>query len=265
MGKLWLLLCNSFEDALRRRVIYILLFVVLLFGLYGAYQLVYMRMAASAGELEMLAGMRGRFVQSLFETMELLTGVLAIYLGSVTLSTELRNRTLLTVLSRPVGRVSFFFAKWLGTFAFLALFLGCGVLAGVAVALYWQLQPSPIFFLGIALMFLEVAILSALGLALSSRLHPVVAGGFTTLLWILPGWTGRFASHPNAALRLTAAAARYLAPAELQESLLENGLLKGLLNPDYGIYVAVLAENALYAFAVVLAGALLFRHREIVQ
>jgi hypothetical protein len=37
----------------------------------------------------------------------------------------------------------------------------------------------------------------------------------------------------------------------------------GILQPDYPLYAAVLAENALYAFAAVLAGALVFRHREI--
>jgi hypothetical protein len=63
-------------------------------------------------------------------------------------------------------------------------------------------------------------------------------------------------------LRTAATTARYLAPAGSRIASFER-LVKGLLQPDYPLYTAVLAENAHYAFAAVLAGALLFRHREI--
>lgn len=264
MAKLWLLACNSFEDAFRRKLIYLLLFVSLLFGIYAIYQMVYMTMASSAGEFQMLADMRSQVVQSLFGMMDFFSSILAVFLGSVALSTEIRTRTIVPVLSRPVGRVSYFFAKWLGILAFLALFLGCGVVAGIALAAYWGLQPAALFYLGIVQIFLGIAILSALSLGLSSTFHPVLAGGFAFALSMLPVFTADLSGHPNAALRAVALVARYLAPAQLSESLLENGLVKGLLNPDYGLYSAVLTENALYAFAAVLAGALVFRRRELV-
>jgi ABC-type transport system involved in multi-copper enzyme maturation permease subunit len=263
MANVWLLAWNSFEEAFRRKVMYVLLFVALLFGTYAAYQMVYMGMAANAGELQMLADLRGKFVQSLFGMMEFFSSILAVFLGSVALSTELRTRTIVPVLSRPVGRISFFFAKWLGNLAFLGLFLGCGVLAGIAIAAYWELQPSPLFFLGILQIFLGIAVLSSLSLGLSSRFHPVLAGGFAVMLVLLPSLTEGFSGHTSAVLRSVALVARYLAPARLQESLLENGLLKGVLSPDYRLYLSVLAENALYAFAAVLAGALVFRRREL--
>jgi hypothetical protein len=112
-------------------------------------------------------------------------------------------------------------------------------------------------------MFLGAVVLSALSLGFSSLLHPVAAGGTALLVTALPSMTAGFAAHPNIALRTAATTARYLAPAALEESLLSSGLVMGLLEPDYPLYAAVLAENALYAFAVVLAGALVFRHREI--
>jgi ABC-type transport system involved in multi-copper enzyme maturation permease subunit len=263
MDKLWLLACNSFEEALRRRVIYLLVFIGLIVGINALYQWIYMGMAVSAGELEMVADMKGQFVLSLFGLVDFFAGVLAVFLGSVALSSEVKNRTIVPVLSRPVGRVSFFFAKWLGILGFLALFCGAAVAAGVLLAIYWQLQPTPVFFLGIVQMYLGVGLLLSVSFALSSSVHPVLAGGFAFVLILLPVLTADLAGHPNLALSLFATAARYAAPAGLEESLLEDGLVKGLLNPDYALYVSVLAENALYCFAAVLAGALAFSRREV--
>ena len=263
MDKLWLLSFNTFEDALRRRVIYILLFVALLFGIQTLYQLVYMQMAESAGESEMLTGMRGQLVLSLFSMMEFWGTLLAVFLGSVALSGEVKSRTIIPVLSRPVERVPFFFAKWLGTVGFLALFLGVGVAAGLAVAAYWDLYVSTVFAIGILEILLTVAIVSGLSLSLSSVLHPVLSGGTALIVLYLPMFTAYLEHHPNHFYAFVALAARTVAPARLPESLLENGLLKGLTNPDYGLYVEVLVENVLYACVAVLAGALAFRRREI--
>jgi ABC-type transport system involved in multi-copper enzyme maturation permease subunit len=263
MDRLWILAWNSFEDALRRRILYLLVFVGLFVGAYALYETVYMNMAASAGETEMLQSMKSQFVIQVFDIVEFVTVVLAIFLGSVALANELRSRTIVPVLSRPIGRVSFFFAKWLGVVSFLALFLGSGVAAGTSIALYWELEPSSLFYLGIVQMFLGAVVLSALSLGFSSLFHPVAAGGTALLVTLLPAMTAGFSTHPNAVLRMAASAARYLAPAVLEESLLSSGLVMGILQPDYPLYAAVLAENALYAFAAVLAGALVFRHREI--
>lgn len=263
MGKLWVLSFNTFEDALRRRVIYILILVALLFGIQTLYQLVYMRMAESAGEGEMLTSMRGQLVLSLFGMMDFWGTILATFLGSVAVSGEVKSRTIIPVLSRPVDRAPFFFAKWIGTVGFLALFLAVGVAAGLAIAAYWELYPSAVFVLGLVEMFITVAIVSGVSLALSTVLHPVLAGGCALVLLFLPVFTADLQHHPNDFFHFVAVAARTIAPARLDESLLENGLLKGLTNPDYGLYIEVLAENALYACAAVLGGALLFRRREI--
>ena len=45
MGSFGILAFNTFEDAMRRKVIYILLFIGILFGIQALYQLAYMGMA----------------------------------------------------------------------------------------------------------------------------------------------------------------------------------------------------------------------------
>jgi ABC-type transport system involved in multi-copper enzyme maturation permease subunit len=263
MAEFWLVASNTFEEALRRKIIYILVFVGLVLGAEGLYNLVYMGMAEQAGETEMLASMRASFLLSLFTMMEVWGVILAVFLGSVALSSEIKNRTIVPVLSRPVGRFSFFCAKWAGTMGFLGVFVGLGVLAGIALTLHWSLSPTPLFALGILEIFVTVAVLSALSVAISSFFHPVLAGGGALIVLYANALLGSFANHPNAVLSALGNAGRYLGPAQIPVSLLESGLTKGLLNPDYGLYVSVLCENAGYALVAILAGGLIFQSREI--
>ena len=93
MDRLWILAWNSFEDALRRRILYLLVFVGLFVGAYALYEIAYMSMAATAGETEMLQSMKSQFVIQVFDIVEFVTVVLAIFLGEGTLANELRSRT----------------------------------------------------------------------------------------------------------------------------------------------------------------------------
>lgn len=263
MADLGILVANAFEENVRRRVLYILAFIAILVGVQALYQWGYMGMAWTAGETDMLASMRGDFIVSLLGMMSFFGSVLGLFLGSTGLSSEIKNRTIVPVLSRPVGRGTFFLAKWAGTMGFLTLFCGIGMLPGLVLAFHWQLYPSSLFALGIAEIILSVAVISGVSLALSTVVHPVAAGGAALLILSLPSLTADLVHHPNVLLMFLGLAGRYLAPASMPESLLEAGLTKGLLDPDYGLYVAVLAENAGYALAAVLAGALAFRAREL--
>jgi len=263
MGSFGLLALNTLEEAMRRKVIYILLFLGILFGIQAIYQLAYMGMAEYAGDTEMLTNLRGQLVLSLFGLMRFCGFFLGVYLGAVALSTEIRNRTIVPVLSRPVGRMSFFFAKWVGTVVFLTVFVGAGALVGIGMMLYWELRPSVLFGFGLVEIVLELAIVSSVGLALSSVLHPVLSGGGAILLFTLGDLTGFLSEHPSRLAAFVVAAGRYLSPARSPVDFLESGIVKGVLEPDYGLYLSVLAENAGYAIAAALAGALVFQFREV--
>ena len=262
-GGFGILALNAFEDGVRRRAFLILLFLGLLIGVQALYQWGYMGMAISAGETDMLANLKGDFIVTLLGMMGFWGTLLGLFLGSVGLSSEIRNRTIVPVLSRPVGRVTFFLAKWTGTMAFLTLFCGIGMLPGLALAFHWQLYPTPLFALGIVEIVLSVAIVSGVSLALSAIVHPVAAGGATLFILFLPSLTADLVHHPNVLLTFVGLAGLYLAPASMPESLLEAGLTKGLLDPDYRLYVSVVVENGGYALTAVLGGAIAFSAREL--
>lgn len=263
MGSFGILVLNTFEEAMRRKVIYILLFIGILFGIQALYQLAYMGMAEYAGDTEMLTNLRGQFVLSIFGLMRFCGLLLGVYLGAVALSTEIRNRTIVPVLSRPVSRMNFFFAKWVGTLVFLTVFVSAGAVVGIGMMLYWDLRPSVLFGFGVAEILLELAIVSSVGLALSSVVHPVLSGGGALLLFTLGDLTQFLSGHPSRLASFVVAAGRYLSPAGSPVDFLESGIVKSVLEPDYGLYLSVLAENAGYAVAATLTGALVFRFREI--
>ena len=263
MGSFALLTFNTFEGAVRRKVLYILLFIGLLVGIRAIYQFAFMGMLESAGNVEMLANLRGQFVLSILGLVQFWGLVLSVFLGAVALSSEIKNRTVVPVLSRPVGRVSFFFARWVGTLAFLLLFVGVGVVAALGLALYWGLSPSLLFVFGVVEMALTIAVVTSVAVALSTVAHPVLAGGGAMMLLWLQDVTSLAGDHPSKLASFVVATGRYLSPARSPVVLLESGLTKGLLDPDYALYLSVLAENAGYALAAALAGALVFRFREL--
>jgi ABC-type transport system involved in multi-copper enzyme maturation permease subunit len=208
--------------------------------------------------------MRGQIILSLFGMMEFWSLVLAVFLGAVAVSSEIKNRTILSVLSRPVERWQFFLAKWLGTLGFLVVFLGAGAIVGVALSHHWQLDPSPLFALGVAELFVRLAVFSGVSIGLSSLVNPVVAGGGAVLVIFLGELSSMLREHPIRVLRYLGEGGYFLSPAGMPENLLESGLTKGVIEPSYGLYGAVIAENMLYALAVVVAGALLFSRRELI-
>jgi hypothetical protein len=60
----------------------------------------------------------------------------AIYLGATSVSTDLRTKTIITVLARPVRRWELLIGKWLGLSAFCVVTLGLGVVLAFGLSRY---------------------------------------------------------------------------------------------------------------------------------
>lgn len=117
--------------------------------------------------------------------------VLALWTASTSIADEIEGRTALTLLSKPVGRRQFIFGKFLGILvpvAIMFIVLGAIFLASVsykvvydvretgrpaataAECLYEMLQIAP----GLALALMEAVVLTAISVAISTRL-PMMA------------------------------------------------------------------------------------------
>jgi len=171
---------NTFREAVRDRVLYNL--VVFVFLIIGC--------AIFLGELT--AGKEARTIVNLGLSAMLLFGVfIAIFVGVGLVSKEIEKRTLYTIFSKPIGRGEFLIGKYLG----LCLTLLVNVLimgAGVSLALWYVGGGSLVLSIwgAIFLIFLQLAILTAVSIVFSSFSSPALSALLAFLVFVI----GHFSS-----------------------------------------------------------------------
>jgi ABC-type transport system involved in multi-copper enzyme maturation permease subunit len=166
---------NTFREAVRDRVLYNLVVFVLL-------------ITASAIFLgELTAGHEARTIVNLGLSAMLLFGTfISIFVGVSLVSKEIEKRTVYAIFSKPVGRGSFIVGKYLG----LCLTLLVNVLvmgAGVSLALLYVGGGNLAISIwgAIFLIFLELAILTAIAILFSSFSSPALSALLTFFIFII--------------------------------------------------------------------------------
>jgi ABC-type transport system involved in multi-copper enzyme maturation permease subunit len=166
---------NTFREAVRDRVLYNLVVFVLL-------------ITASAIFLgELTADQEIRTIINLGLSATLLFGTfISIFVGVSLVSKEIEKRTIYSVFSKPVGRGEFIVGKYLG----LCLTLLVNVLVmgiGVSLALLYVGGGNLALTIwgAIFLIFLELAILTAVAILFSSFSSPALSALLTFLVFII--------------------------------------------------------------------------------
>ncbi len=188
---------------------------------------------------------------------------LALFLGAIGISAEISSKTIVHILSRPIERWVYLLGRWIGLLVFLWAFYLAGVAATMIFATAFHVFYTPAIWLGFAQNLVELTFYSGVGLAFSVFMPPVLAGGCALMLVVVPSLLHQTMEHPNVLLRILAVFAYYLAPAHAPANLIEQSFTKELLNMPYAIYLQVMTENVLYAVAVLVIAALIFKRREV--
>ena len=84
---------------------------------------------------EMATFLRANAVSGSLDLWSYLCLAAAIYLGATSVSTDLRTKTIITVLARPVRRWELLIGKWLGLSAFCLVTLGLGAVLAFGLVL----------------------------------------------------------------------------------------------------------------------------------
>jgi Cu-processing system permease protein len=246
---------NAFREAVRDRVLYnLVLFVLLLTA--GAIFL---------GELS--AGQEAKIIVDLGLSSILLFGVfIAIFVGVSLVHKEIERRTIYSILSKPIGRGEFLLGKYLGLC--LTLLVNVFVMgAGVSLALlYVKRSWDPLvlsIWPAILLIYMELAILTAVALLFSSFSSPALSALLTFFVFI--------AGHFSADLKTFAAslggrtarsfftALYYLLPNFSNYSLITPAA-HGYVPTLFALLIALLYAT-IYTSVVLAAGALIFKQR----
>jgi ABC-type transport system involved in multi-copper enzyme maturation permease subunit len=246
---------NTFRESVRDRVLYnLVLFVLLL-------------VVASVVMGRIAVGQEARIVIDVGLSAMMIFGVLiAIFIGIGLVSKEIERRTIAVILAKPVRRSTLVLGKYLGLC--LTLFVNTAVMAiAIAVALLYvksgfdgmQLRLWPGWFL----IFLELAIITAVALLFSCFSSPALSALFTLLIFLIGRWS------PD--LKLLAEASSSIVTRALCRALYH--LLPNLANFNYINEIArgeavpswMIAANAIYAscyvVALLAASVLIFERR----
>lgn len=210
--------------------------------------------------------------------------LLALLTASSSVAEEIEGKTAITMLSKPVNRRQFILGKFFGIqLGVLVLFLILGTLfaAGVwyktgydaremstklddAVPQYMQvLQVLP----GLALGFFEVTVLTAISVAISTRLPMLVNLVVMIAVFFLGHLTpvlvdAAFQSNANPLVRFMSQFFQWLLPS-LEFFNAGPSIATGALIPWIGYVLPALGYSVLYSLAALLFAFLLFENRDV--
>ena len=129
MKRILLIAKNAFRSVMSQRALYMWGFAIVIMFLRSAPALF-----ARNQQPEFVAFLRANAVSGALDVWSYLCMAAAIYLGGTSIATELRLKTIITVLARPLRRWEMLVGKWIGVTAF------CTVLDRVDRR--WQFVPD---------------------------------------------------------------------------------------------------------------------------
>lgn len=174
MSALFAIAHNTFREAIRDRVLYLLLF----FGLL---------VVVGSEALAVLAvGEPQKVVMDLGLASVHFFGVLvSVFLGLSLVAREIERRTVFTVVSKPIGRGSFLGGKLLGLYATVVLLtLAMTIVLFAFLWLRYGAAP-PRLLLAIFLMLIEDLVLASFALLFASFTTPILGTLFTLTVFVV--------------------------------------------------------------------------------
>lgn len=244
---------NTVRDAVRNRVLYILVFFAVV-------------MIATSVVLATLSYVeRERILQDVgFSAIRFFGAAIAIFMGVGLIHREVERRTIYTILSKPVTRARFLAGKYLGLVATLWLQLAIMIAAFVAASLAAGAPIDSGHATALALVAVELAVVVAFATLFSSFATPFLAACYSIGLYLVGHLTrdlrGLGAASDSATVKQATVWIHRVFP---DLSALNRGIeaVHGLPIPPDEVGFAVLMGVA-WCFAFLLVAVVVFERRD---
>lgn len=168
---------NSFKEIIRDRILYgLLLFSVFIIGLSRAMG------GLSFAEQERIVvdfGLAGVHISVV---------ILSIFIGSTLVSKELDKRTILTLLTRPIGRAEYILGKFFGFIAVIALLASLLFLVLFLVLSLMQVEFNLSMLFALHGFILEALVLVSLTIAFGIYSKPTLSVSFVLGVFLIGHW-----------------------------------------------------------------------------
>lgn len=174
MRRIWALALNTFRDAIRNRVLYGILAVVFIVNLFGIV----------LGEMSL--HQEARVARDLgIGGVSLFGSITAIFLGVSLLYSEIKKRTIHTIVTKPLERYEFVLGKYLGMVVTLSCLLAMFSLVMLLLLKTQDVAVTTVLLKALILAFYEVLVVAAIAILFSSFSSPFLSGIFTFGLFVL--------------------------------------------------------------------------------
>ena len=159
---------NTFRESIRDKILYNIVFLAIALTLFSIV----------LGEWSVFD--RAYVIKSTTLSVMSLSGLLiSIFVGISLVQKEIQRRTVLTLLSKPISRVTFIVGKYFGLLAVVAVHLA--ILTGIFYVMLFVIDAAPTASLltAIYLIFCEMAVVIAVALLFSSFSSTILSALFT--------------------------------------------------------------------------------------
>lgn len=174
-GRIGSIALNTFREAVRDRVLYNLVLFVLIITACAVF----------LGEIT--AGNEARVIVNLGLSAVLLFGTfIAIFVGIGLVSKEIEKRTIYAMFAKPITRAEFIVGKYLGlclTILVNVMVMGVGISLALLYVRRADLAGS--IWGAVALIFLELTVITAVAILFSSFSSPALSALFTFAIFII--------------------------------------------------------------------------------
>jgi len=175
MNNIFIIAMNTYKEAVRNKVFYILLiFALLLLG----FSLILATLAL--GETDRIIKQVGLAGINIFGLL------LGVFIGVNLVYEELDKRTIYTVIASGVTRNQFILGKFLGLFITLVVNIAImGFLLCLLIGFWEEAVITPTLILAIYLLLFEMMIISSFAILFSSFSTPVLSAVLTFMCWVI--------------------------------------------------------------------------------
>jgi ABC-type transport system involved in multi-copper enzyme maturation permease subunit len=244
---------NTFKEGVRDR----------LFLVIGVFAVVVLVSSFVVGPLSL--GEQVRITQDIgLAAISVLSFMIAILVGTSIVYREIDRRTIYTLIAKPIDRWEFIVGKFLGLLATVSLLLGAMTVLFVVINRIVSGGLYPQLLVAILLIWMELVLLTALSVLMSTIASPILGAVFSMLIYVIGHASGdvkelavRFGTGPIQAV----SNAVYYGLPNLEYLNVKSKVIHGI-QVDIG-YVAFASSYALlYSLVFLIIAVLAFQRKE---
>ncbi|MGB8953366.1 MAG: ABC transporter permease [Candidatus Aminicenantales bacterium] len=174
MMKIKVIALNTFKEAIRDRILYILLF-------FAATSIVFARVLAL-----LTVGDRIKIIKDVgLAALSLFGALMAILIGTGLVYKEIEKRTIYTLLAKPIHRHEFLLGKFFGLVLTLLVMLCMMSFIFLALVFFHSSKLEWTMLLAIFFIFLELVLLTSVAILFSSFSTPILSSLFSLCFYLI--------------------------------------------------------------------------------